>query len=47
MSWCRWTAPLGKPVEPDEYCQYAGSSREVGAAARLVDALPMRSSKDV
>ena len=35
---------MGKPVEPDEYCQYAGSSREVSVAASVDDAFAIRSS---
>jgi len=44
MSWCRWTAPFGNPVDPDEYCQKAASSRDVGAASSVADALAIRSS---
>ena len=46
MSWWRWTAPLGNPVEPDEYSQNAGSSRDVGAASRRGDAFATRSSNE-
>src|SRR5262249_4444308 len=47
MSCCRCTAPFGKPVEPDEYCQYAGSSRDVTAASSVAEAFAIRSSYDV
>ena len=30
---CRWTVPLGCPVEPDEYSQKQGSSAQVAAGA--------------
>ena len=33
MSCCRWTMPLGRPVEPDEYIQNAISLRWVSASA--------------
>src|SRR5258708_743077 len=33
MSCCRWTMPLGRPVEPDEYIQNAISLRCVSASA--------------
>src|ERR1041384_6714595 len=45
MSWWGGTAPLGKPVEPEEYIQKAASSREVGAASSRAEALPTRSSQ--
>src|SRR5438105_2426863 len=34
MSCCRWTMPLGRPVEPDEYIQNAISLRWVSVSAR-------------
>src|SRR5438477_138420 len=36
MSCCRWTMPLGRPVEPDEYIQNAISLRSVSASASSV-----------
>jgi hypothetical protein len=30
-----WTAPLGRPVDPDEYNQKAMSSQPVGAGAGI------------
>ena len=45
MSWCRWIAPLGKPVVPELYSQNAVSSLFVSAGSSSGEAAAIRSPR--